>query len=856
MPRRHTAYSILTSHVQSTRRILFSSALVFLAAVLVHCTPDKEDHLPRVDQWQLFHSASQEWLPVQVPGDVVTDLLLQGRLKDPFFGTREDSTQWIEHQEWRYRTFVTAPSASHSQGYRLRFEGIDTYASLFIDDSLALTTDNAHRQYVVQLPNSDEGWQVEVVLHSPVATGQAILDHQPRLIPVSNEAKPIGQQTSSVTRKPGYHYGWDWGPRLTSCGISGNVLLEPNDQPLATENRIQLHWLSENQVRIAWETDRLWPRGKWSLITPAMDTLLVQPGNRPTEFSALVTNPKRWWPAGMGDQPLYQLQWTPESTAHRPVRWTVGLRELHWERKADQWGHSFRCTVNGIPVQARGANIIPADFFPVRGEARQRAMLQSAVDANMNMLRVWGGAVYPNDDLLHFCDSAGLFIWQDFMFACAMVPEDSAYIQSVAAEADYQVRRLRNHPCLALWCGNNESLKAWKSWGWQDSFDLHGEDSVATELAYNAVFHGLLPDAVSEHADHMYWASSPMHDPRAEEGAELNSGDEHAWRVWFDTLDFGYYSEHPGRFASEYGLQSLPDATTLAAAGISTFEDQALQFRQRSKMEWLQPGLDGWGMMRIYARRYTADPTAEDVMHTPLERWIYLSQLTQALGLREALERHRTSDGRYAGSLYWQLNDVWPAVSWSTVDHSGNWKLAHYAAKKANRPRCILPVRGASMQGLKAFNDTPEALTGTRLHVAAISLRGDTLSSQSFHVELASFDQAALDGLAWPAEAAVVRWRWQDENGSLIDEGYEVLGKPSQWDWPRADISASIQDTLVVLETDSIAFGVRLQWPGAHFGENGFILFPGDPLTVPFRKADGQGRASTPLRIEHFAAFQ
>ena len=184
--------------------------------------------------------------------------------------------------------------------------------------------------------------------------------------------------------------------------------------------------------------------------------------------------------------------------------------------------------------------------------------------------------------------------------------------------------------------------------------------------------------------------------------------------MWFDTLDFDYFSSHAGRFASEYGLQSLPDSSTLASAGIRHFEDEALQFRQRSKMEWLEPGLDGWGMMRIYAKRYTADPAASDESHTALQRWIYLSQLTQALGLREALERHRTSEGRFAGSLYWQLSDVWPTVSWSTLDYEGRWKLAHYAVKQANKPRCVLPKHAPELKAIEAINDSPVGIGGIK----------------------------------------------------------------------------------------------------------------------------------------------
>tara|TARA_B100000900_G_scaffold330711_1_gene291280 strand:- start:408 stop:1907 length:1500 start_codon:yes stop_codon:yes gene_type:complete len=499
--------------------------------------------------------------------------------------------------------------------------------------------------------------------------------------------------------------------------------------------------------------------------------------------------------------------------------------------------------------------VIPADFFTVRGSVNEVSRLQSAVDANMNMVRVWGGASYPSEQFYHFCDSAGLLVWQDFMFACAMVPSDSAYVANVTAEAEHQVKRLRHRPSLALWCGNNESQKAWESWGWPDLFDLHGADSIATEEAYAAVFHHALPSVVESESDAFYWPSSPARDPRA--AYALDSGDEHAWRVWFDTLDFDFFSAHDGRFASEYGLQSLPDAWTLSKVGIDAFEDEALQFRQRSKMEWLQPGLDGWGMMRIYARRYAADPMANDTLHTALERWIYLTQFTQALGLREALERHRTSDGRYAGSLYWQLSDVWPTVSWSTVDYYGRWKLAHHAVQQTNKPRCVQRAHGRSTETLFAFNDAPEALESTALQVALLTIEGDTLHAENFPVDVAAFSHQVVElGEAFNTSKGILRWTWSDDAGTNLDEGMHLHAKPAEVDWPDATIETVWKGDSLVLTSDHVALGVRLQLEGVQFDENGFMLFPNEPKTVRFRSTIPENAARDELNVEHFAEYQ
>ena len=475
-----------------------------------------------------------------------------------------------------------------------------------------------------------------------------------------------------------------------------------------------------------------------------------------------------------------------------------------------------------------------------------------------------GGAVYPSEEFYDFCDENGLLVWQDFMFACAMVPGDSAFLNNVSEEAIHQVRRLRNHTALALWCGNNESQKAWEAWGWPDLYNLHGADSVATEVAYNRMFHERLPHIVEHHSNAtLYWPSSPSHDWDLPVKSS-NSGDEHAWRVWFDTLDFSFFSEHNGRFASEYGLQSIPDSSTLAKVGVAAFEDEALQFRQRSKMEWLKPGLDGWGMMRIYARRYTADPAASDTVHSSLQRWIYLTQLTQAIGLREALERHRNSQGRYAGSLYWQLNDVWPTVSWSTIDHAGKWKLGHYAAQAANKPcRIIYNRTDSTSRSLTAHNDQPLMHHNSTVHVQWMEENGDVLHSMTQRLDVPPFSSMHLawnePSVPW-VNAAVVRWNWLDSSGFALDEGAVSLKKPSEIMWPQPTITWNVQGNSVELQSDAMAYGVRLitDVPG-RFEQNGFMLFPGKEGVRQIRFIPNDPTLqlhSTDVKLEHFAQYQ
>lgn len=833
---------------------------------LMACQPGAEMGRVEVTRWELYLGADAGWKAVEMPSDVMLELMDAHIIADPFADTTERLVQWVELAEWTYRVQVPSMRALAQAGIEhpvLHLPGLDTYASVFLNDSLILETENAHRHHSVPLPLSTHPSTLRITFHSPVKRGQDQLNELPLLVPVSNEMKPIGEQTSAVTRRPAYQFGWDWAPRLTSCGFTSIPYIEDARQPQKSSARIQTELLEGGGARVIVEHEGAWPQGHWQLHSPDGELLkLEESTHSPTgALEWTIAHPDLWWPNGMGNQPLYRLTWQPLENRFHALNWKVGIREIQWKRQPDAWGFSFECHVNGRRLQARGANVIPADYFIQRARELEPKVIQNAAAAHMNMLRVWGGGVYPSEAFYDVCDEVGLLVWQDFMFACAMVPGSAEFQSNVRSEALEQIQRLQYRPSLALWCGNNETQHAWKAWGWQELYDLHGADSVATEEAYRTIFHDMLPELVREHSTTEYWPSSPMADEQAPNSL-VASGDEHAWRVWFDTLDFDYFSAHNGRFASEYGLQSLPDEATLAAVGIDSFEQDALQFRQRSKMEWLQPGLDGWGMMRIYARRYTADPEHRDDHHTALERWVYLTQLTQAIGLREALERHRNSEGKYAGSLYWQLNDVWPTVSWSTVDHSGRWKLAHYAALHANQPNRIMVNRLDSTRlSLTAFHDGPEELAGTNLKVERWNLDGQLIEVWDTDLDLSgNVHLEVIPRFEEFGELDVIRWTWKDAESNALDAGHEVRVKPADVRWPKAHITLGVQENQLILHSDSVAYGVRLSTalPG-RFSDNGFMLLPGteNECIIEFMpEIPGTTLNVSDVKVESFAEFQ
>ena len=759
----------------------------------------------------------------EIPGHVLTSLVAEGLAPNPNFGTHERDVQWVENDVWTYATTLPPSVLAGLDSAVLTFQGLDTYARVNVNDQQVLTANNAHRSWTsLPFACSDDSLVLSITFDPAAMRGKALLDAHGLLIPASNEARPLGQQTSPMTRKPGYQFGWDWGPRLAGPGISGQVLLKPwrrESRNIPAPPFCTVLEADEKLARVGVEGHQAW-------------TLHITHEGRVVDWEWVgneihMSTPELWWPAGMGDQPLYNWTWTHSQSGFQH-QVNMGMRTFDWIEQNDSFGTSFQLEVNGHPVHARGANVVPPDFHHTQDPEGWTNLVAQAMDANMNMVRVWGGGVYPPNAFFEACDEAGLMVWQDFMFACAMVPDDPAFVENVRQEASEQVRRLSNHPSLALWCGNNEVERAWASWGWQDMYNLHGPDSARLSDAYHKLFHEVLPQIVAEESNLHYLPTSPTIDAQ--------SGDEHAWGVWFGLEDFDYYSRHDGRFASEYGIQSLPCKHTLNEAGIASWADEALQFRQRSRMDWLEPGFDGWDMMHHFMSKTTGPPEQGD-----LDDWIFKSQWTQAEGIRQALERHRTSAGRFAGSLYWSLNDVWPAVSWSTVDHAGRWKLAHHAARRANAPRTVLWVRHREDSlCFQVFNDLPVPTSGV-IQIALKDFTGRVLRQTEFSSQLNGRQSTVINVGSithWRTRPfdTYLSWHWKDDAGKTLARSSVLWCAPVEAHLPRPSIQCVKTDEGIEVSAESYVPLIQLlaSVPG-RWSDNGMSLEPGQPVTVHFR---------------------
>jgi beta-mannosidase len=418
-----------------------------------------------------------------------------------------------------------------------------------------------------------------------------------------------------------------------------------------------------------------------------------------------IKRPRLWWSNGLGEQHMYRFEARVrrdgQVIASRET--TTGLRSLRLVRRADERGESFHFELNGMPVFAKGANVIPADaFLPRVTRERQERLVKDAAAAHMNMLRVWGGGIYMDDEFYDLCDRHGIMVWQDFMFACAMYPGDAEFLDNVREEAIENITRLRGHPCIALWCGNNEIDVAWARWGWQSAYAP--AERARVQADYERLMHEMLPALVERHTDgDDYWPSSPAAGPAPGEHElrPATRGDNHYWGVWFESHKFHQFAENIGRFISEYGFQSFPELLTVQAYTRPedlSLESEVMSAHQRSPI--------GNRQIRAYMEHYYNVPT-------DFEQFLYLSQVLQAKSTREAFHAHRRAMPYCMGSLLWQLNDCWPVASWSTTDYFHRWKAAHYAAREACKPVIVSPRLSGEEVEIWVVNDLPRPLPST-----------------------------------------------------------------------------------------------------------------------------------------------
>ena len=674
---------------------------------------------------------ASQWHPAVVPGCVHLDLLRNKLIPDPFYRDNEAKLQWIENADWEYRTTVQAtPALLAQKNIELVFEGLDAYAKVYLNDKLILTADNMFREWRVSVKSDLKPGanSLRVVFPSPIKAASEIAANDPWRERTHTEAK-------TYLRKAAYEYGWDWGPRFVTSGIWRPARIEAWDEArISNVNIHQLdvtsnvaHLLAEVEVTAS-DAGIATVSVEYGVSAKHADTfrtVQLQPGLNHVIFPIDVASPSLWYPAGYGAQPIYKFnvqlkigkQLQDEATAK------TGLRSIVLRREPDQWGRSFEFIVNGIPVFGKGADVIPFDSFPTRVTTQQyRQVLQSAVDANMNMIRHWGGGYYETDEFYDLCDELGIMIWQDFMFGNDWQPGTYDWKLNVASEAEQQLKRLRNHPSIVLWCGNNETEAAL---AWHDRDKLPADVRFQMWQDYVSTFSGILSAAVNRYAPETpYWPSSPSADYE-QLSDKYQSGDMHDWSVWHGRVPFTDYEKHNPRFMTEYGFQSFPELRTVESFTIP--EDRTDIFTP--VMLAHQKNAAGNAIIRDYMLRDYPQPK-------DFASFLYASQVLQAEGIKIGAEHLRRNRPRTMGSIYWQLNDCWPVASWSSLDYYGRWKALHYYARRFYAPVLVSPHQEDGNVAVYIVSDKTSPTVAT-LRVRILTFDGKLLSDKSQPVQIA-----------------------------------------------------------------------------------------------------------------------
>ncbi|MEE4176389.1 MAG: hypothetical protein V2I46_02650 [Bacteroides sp.] len=592
--------------------------LIIAILSLASCSQPEKGTMLLTENWQFRQAGDDTWLEARVPGTIHDDLLNHNLIPNPFIGYNEDQVQWVEKEDWEYLTHFRVPGSLLDEDVIvLEFEGLDTYADVYLNGEMILEADNMFLGWEVNVKGHLKSGENElrIYFHSPVKRGlekQKQLDY---LLPADNEQAPPEERTVVFTRKAPFHYGWDWGPRLVTSGIWRPVSLKAWSHGRITEPYLYTENLEENLATLKMKMVlELSQGGDYTLIT-RMDrqevARLPLPGMRegafPVDQTIPVTNPKLWWSNGKGEPYLYPVEFILEKDGKTVDTFQLdfGIRTLRLVQEPDEVGHSFYFELNGVPVFMKGANVIPSETLTPRlTRESYEHLIGDAVAAHMNMVRVWGGAVYPDNEFYQVCDENGILVWQDFMFACALQPGDEAHLENIRKEAEYNVKRLRNHASLALWCGNNENLHGWHHWGWNEAYSPEMTDFLWR--TYEKIFYEILAEAVWKYDPKThYHSSSPS--SVGNTLADRRSGDEHDWTVYFQQALFSNYEKNVPRFVSEYGIQSFPALETIRyfAGDDSLYLDAPiLDHRQRSRMEWKEPGFSGNQMMEWYAEQY------------------------------------------------------------------------------------------------------------------------------------------------------------------------------------------------------------------------------------------------------------
>ncbi|NRA99302.1 MAG: glycoside hydrolase family 2 protein [Rhodobacteraceae bacterium] len=782
--------------------------------------------------WRLRDTGRDHDVPLTLPGDAISALVDADVLPDPYWGRNEYDCRWVAERDWTLRREVTLDRTDLT----LVIDQLDTVATVRLNGVMVLEANNAFLCHRVDVSGAARiGTNlIEITFASSVRVAAERQAAQPFFVPFQAENSVI--PNPNMLRKPQCDFGWDWNIALAPFGVYGDIFFEPMPTARIESLHIAQHH-SDGAVRVDVTAQITGDRAGDVVFAFNGQDISVEAGSE-AKASFDVANPELWWPAGLGEQRLYDL--TVTLGAQVETR-QIGLRQFEHVTTPDEIGASFAFRVNGHPVFCRGANWIPADALPSRiSREKIRDLLQSAVDANMNMIRVWGGGRYEPDWFYDLCDELGLMVWQDLMFACALYPSDEAFLSEVEIEVSQTVARLHHHASIALWCGDNENVGA-LTW-----FEESRQNRDRYLAAYDRLNYACERALKQADPQAIWWPSSPSRG-RLDFGDAWHddtAGDMHFWSVWHEGRDFDHYRDVGPRFCSEFGFQSYPSM------------DQIRSFCAPEDFNIAAPVLESHQKNRGGNARIAETMFRYFRFPVGFEDFVYLSQVQQALAIKTAVTHWRSLKPRCMGTLIWQLNDTWPVCSWSSLDYGGGWKLLHYAAQHSFAPGMVTAVPRGDEIALVAVNDM-RAEASVSLSISAIGTDGTLRSIATAKAQVLT--DAARDVACIPTaeiradELLIFDWEWSD--GRRGQDHYTPRPYKSL-DLKPSGLNVAQDGNTFVLSSDRPALFTALEAdiPG-RFSDNGVLVLPGADVTLNFLPQTPGATANATARDLYSATY-
>lgn len=820
--------------------------------------------------WEFSQAGSNEWMSARVPGTVHLDLLDHGRLPDPFYGMNEQKVQWVEKEDWLYRTvFTVTADQLKSDAAWLTFEGLDTYADVYLNGSLLLKADNmfvGHKLAVKDVLREGEN-RLMIRFRSPVEETAPQWDTDGFNYPADNDHSE--KRMSVYTRKAPYSYGWDWGIRLATSGIWRPVKLtfcngaaiddffvrqqEVTEQVAKVDNQLEINNVTstpkEAQVKVVYaygeQADTL------------TRTVVLQPGKNSLSMPAWIEKPHLWMPNGWGDPALYTFTATVsvdgKEVASREE--AIGLRSIRVVMEDDKDGKSFYFEVNGKPMFAKGSNYIPGDaLLPNMTGERYARLFEDIRAANMNMVRVWGGGIYEDDRFYEEADRNGILVWQDFIFACTTYPHDPTFLKRVSEEAVYNMRRLRNHASLAMWCGNNEIYEGMRYWGWKDKYS----PVVWKEMTegYDVLFRQLLPELVEANDPGRFYMHGSPYEANWGRPESWKIADSHNWGTWYGQKPFESLDTEIPRFMSEYGFQAFPEMKTIRM--FASPEDYELESPVMNAHQ--KASIGNFLIKKTMALYYKVPEKFEDL--------IYAGLILQGQGMRHGIEAHRRHRPYCMGSLPWQLNDSWPVVSWSSIDYYGNWKAMHYQIRRAFAPVLVDAIKEGNNLSYYIMSDrlTDEELT---LNLELMDFNGKVYRKQKVDGLLPAntsklFYQEPVEQALAGRDSATTFMHMvvKSKKGEVLSDEIYYFAHPKDQLLPKTPLQWQVKQKKgyceVTVKADKLARDIFIEVPvqGVRFSDNFFDLLPGQKKKVIITSPDGKSLDHLQVTVHQLSDVQ